>query len=73
MKVLLDMQQEVRARITSELTEAKWVALTFDFWTSLAIDSYLGVTVHFIAPNWTLETRLLQTREVASSHTGVYL
>ena len=57
--VLRGMQAEVRERITRELGEVHWVALTTDFWTSAAVESYLGVTVHFITRQWKLEARVL--------------
>ena len=70
--VLRGMQAEVRERITRELGEVHWVALTTDFWTSAAVESYLGVTVHFVTRQWKLEARVLQTREMPTSHTGLF-
>ena len=33
--------------VMSEVSQVNWVALTGDFWTSTAVDSYLGITTHF--------------------------
>ena len=71
MNVLQSMQSEVREQITRELVEVNWVAFTMDFWTSIAMDSYLGITVHFIKPEWKLGSRVLQTRQMTESHTGM--
>ncbi|XP_029344876.1 zinc finger BED domain-containing protein DAYSLEEPER-like [Acyrthosiphon pisum] len=45
------------------------VCLTVDFWTSVANNSYLGVTCHFL-DNWKLRNRILETVEVPESHTS---
>ena len=34
------------------------------------MDTYLGITVHFINEDWELMTRVLQTSELKDSHTG---
>ena len=69
-KELKVMQEEVKENVTSELGQATYVALTTDFWSSFANDSYLGVTCHFISPQWELRSYVLQTREVTERHTG---
>lgn len=71
MKVLHEMRDDVTARLQAELGSAESVAVTTDHWTSHAMDSYLGVTVHFITGDWELVTRVLQVAEVRESHTAV--
>ena len=39
-----------------KLTEATFVALTGDHWTSISNQNYLGVTVHLIDVNWELHS-----------------
>ena len=70
MKELEVMEREVRACIVEDLRRAQYVSLTTDFWTSLANDSYLGVTAHMVTPNWKLSSYVLQTQEVEESHTA---
>lgn len=70
--VVTSMYTEAKVKVTEELDAATAVAITADFWTSVATDSYLGVTAHFISPSWQLESRVLQTREMTEQHTGWY-
>ena len=51
-----DLFAHERQKIVQLLTRAKYVALTADYWTSAANDSYLGVTAHFIDEDWTLHS-----------------
>ena len=69
--VLRCLYDEVKERVVvGELDTATVVTLTTDFWTSAATDSYLGITAHFITASWQLESRVLQTHELAKQHTG---
>ena len=49
--VLGIMQEDVRGKVLQELASAEFVSFTTDFWTSIATESYLGVTVHFVTPD----------------------
>ena len=69
--VLHDMYVEVKGKVTGELGLTNTVALITDFWTSSATDSYLGVTAHYLTPNWELHTRVLETCCVVSERTGI--
>ena len=68
--LLFEMQSEIRSRLMEELSAVEAVALTTHFWTSSAVDSYLGVTCHYISPQWEMCSRVLQTKEVPESHTA---
>jgi hypothetical protein len=46
------------------------VGLTTDLWTSLAQDSYCGVTVHFLTDEWQLKHLVLDVRPMPYPHTG---
>ena len=50
--VLGIMQEDIRGKVLQELVSAEF---TTDFWTSIATESYLGMTVHFVTPEWSLK------------------
>ena len=70
MKNIQDMYSKVRLCLLAEMEDIQSVGLTTDHWTSRAMDSYLGVTVHFITQDWELKKRVLQVRQVKERHTG---
>ena len=70
-KRLFDIQGKTAASIREELSATEYISLTADFWTSAAMESYLGVTCHFVTPSWELKNYVLQTRSVPESHTAV--
>ena len=70
MNLLQDMYLKVKGCLMTEISQARWIALTGDFWTSTGVVSYLGVTAHIISPEWKLVTCVLQMREMEESHTA---
>ncbi|XDV25966.1 hypothetical protein PO909_029788 [Leuciscus waleckii] len=60
----------VKTNVAASLQSAERVALTCDSWTSRATDSYVTITCHYIASDWTLVSHVLQTRAVHTSHTA---
>jgi len=47
------------------------VSLTTDIWTSdVSKDCYLGITMHYINPNWELKNFLLDIIPIKGSHTA---
>jgi hypothetical protein len=46
------------------------VSLTADIWTSLTMDSYCGVTAHFLNDEWELKRLVLDVRPMPYPHTG---
>ena len=48
-------------------------ALTSDIWTSLAIQSYISATAHFVTSEWELNSCVLQTLHFPESHTGIHV
>ena len=54
------------------LLKSKQIGFTTDIWTSSAIDPYMTVTAHFVNDDWGLESRVLETKEMAERHTGTY-
>ena len=57
-------------QLKSELKDVS-VAWTCDSWTSRATESYITITCHYINKNFELCARVLQTRVLRESHTGV--
>ena len=55
------------------LQAASYIALTSDVWTSLATQSYISATAHFITSEWELSSCVLQTLHFPESHTGVHI
>ena len=63
MKALHSTYDEAKTCLQTELNDVDSVALTTDHWTSPAVDSYVGLTAHFIIQEWKLQTRVLQTKK----------
>lgn len=61
---------EIKQRVKKELEEADHIAVTTDLWTSLANDSYMSLTAHFIAKDWKLCSIALSTVHFEKDHTG---
>ena len=47
------------------------MALTSDIWTSVAVEAYMTVTVHYINPDWILASLVLETFSYPERHTGI--
>ncbi len=62
---LYDVQKETIVKI---LADVPYIALTGDYWTSVANQSYLGVTAHFIDHQWMLHSYALNVRHVEDRH-----
>ncbi len=68
--MLPHLYSEVRAKLVEDLSNAKFIALTTDGWTSRATQSF---TTHYITDNWVIKNPVLQTRAVYESHTSDHL
>ncbi|XP_065096446.2 E3 SUMO-protein ligase ZBED1-like [Paramisgurnus dabryanus] len=64
------LYNETKNEVMESLKKAGRIAVTCDAWTSIATESYVTVTAHFITDEWQLASHVLQTREVNESHTG---
>ena len=60
----------LKNKVVEELKKVEYIALTMDGWTSLARDSYVSLTSHFIDHEWRLKTQCLTTAYLPESHTG---
>ncbi|KAJ4938907.1 hypothetical protein JOQ06_028373 [Pogonophryne albipinna] len=62
-----------KAQVMASMIQARRVAITCDAWTSVATESYLTVTAHYISEDWQFLSHVLQTRAVYESHTGAHV
>ena len=61
----------VRKVINHSIADVTSYALTTDIWSSRAMQSYImGLTIHFIDPNFCFCSYLLDVKELLDSHTG---
>ena len=56
--------------ILREILGDSYFAVTCDIWSSLALDSYLGVTVHFITTEFDRKHLVIRCLHYNESHTG---
>jgi hypothetical protein len=60
---------EIKKLIMSELTNIPMVTITADNWTSVAINSYLGITCHYVNSDLKLVHRCLCLRYISETKT----
>jgi zinc finger BED domain-containing protein 1 (E3 SUMO-protein ligase ZBED1) len=63
-----DLYEQERQKISQVMAEVEFVALTGDYWSSVANDSYLGVTAHFIDKHWIFHSVALCVKHVEERH-----
>ncbi len=71
--VLPPLYNEVRAKLVEDLSNAIFIALTTDGWTSRATQSFMTITAHYITDNWVIKNPVLQTRAVYECHVSDHL
>ena len=64
------LKDVVETNLKKELSGAMYVAITHDAWTSINVQSFDTVTVHYITESWQLNSATLQTKLLQGSHTG---
>ncbi|CAF1638825.1 unnamed protein product, partial [Didymodactylos carnosus] len=69
-KLLSQKYDEARLQVKVRFNETKFVSITTDNWTSVANESYITVTAHFITANFEMVNLNLTTYEFPGSHTG---
>ncbi|XP_028254439.1 zinc finger BED domain-containing protein 1-like [Parambassis ranga] len=72
-EVIPNMYQSVKEDVKSKLKSAVRVGITSDTWTSVATESYMSVTAHYIDEEWNLISYVLQTTEVETDHRSASL
>ncbi|CAG8620034.1 7666_t:CDS:2 [Paraglomus brasilianum] len=60
----------MREEILKELVKPRKLSITCDIWSSVTMQSYLGVTVHFIDDEWNLRHFLLDLCYFPGQHTS---
>lgn len=68
-KLLPELYDEVKTKVTGMLDKVDNVAITTDMWSSESNESYLTVTCHFIYDD-ELHASVLATKEIYEAHTG---
>lgn len=61
---------EVHRKLSSILSAVEFVSITADTWTSVATESYLTVTVHYVSEDWLMKSHVLGTLLLEERHTG---
>jgi hypothetical protein len=62
-------KETIRPAVTAYLKSAPTkISITTDGWTSRAEDSYIGITAHWITPQWQMASVSLAVREIL----GIY-
>ena len=72
-QVIPNMYDVVKEGVKSKLQSAERLGITSDTWTSVATQSYMSVTAHYIDEEWSLISNVLQTTEVTFDHCSVSL
>ena len=64
------MYEHEKSHINHVIANVSSYALTTDIWSSRAMHSYMGVTIHFIDINFCLSSYLFDVKELLDNHTG---
>ena len=68
--IIPKMYAGVREKVDTKIKPLEAVACTTDGWTSIATESYITLTCHFIDNKWDMNSVCLQTRHHPESHTA---
>lgn len=60
----------VKNRMKEILRTVKHAALTLDIWSSIAMNSYMGVTLHYVDDMFHMKKLVLATKEFNECHSG---
>lgn len=61
---------EINLNISRILENINYMALTTDCWTSVANESYLSITAHFVNENWELQSVCLACKYISVNETA---
>ena len=64
------LYNETKESILQQLRSAEFFSATSDMWSSNTMEPYISYTVHFIDPDWKLQSRCLQTLYMPADHTA---
>lgn len=68
--MLPKMYKDTVQDMKKEIGTLNGIGLTTDAWTSLATESYISYTVHYITDDWSLKSKVLSTQHSAERHTA---
>jgi hypothetical protein len=60
----------VDKELAIQLPQCKGVSFTADYWTSRSCDPYLGMTLHFITPEFEMKKLMVACKSAEGRHTG---
>lgn len=53
-----------------DIAQAQSHAITTDAWTSMACESFITTTIHYMDSEYTLQARVLDTKQMLEAHTA---
>ena len=56
------MYASVKAEVVKVLSNIDFLSITGDIWTSMATDSYLTLTLHYIDKNWEMQSIFMYSK-----------
>ncbi len=62
--------KQVTAKLTLLLADVTDLCITTDTWTSVATESYLTITVHYVSKDWFMRSHVLGIMLLEERHTG---
>jgi len=66
-----DLYQSLRSKVATVITDAEYVSMTTDIWTtSMCTESLLSLTSHWIDGSWKRKSAILHTSHLPGSHTA---
>lgn len=65
-----ELAQKNKQELVTRLRSVKYVSLTMDIWTSIAVRPYLCCTIHYVGPDCNIRGELLHFNSIDPPHTG---
>ncbi|XP_073728840.1 E3 SUMO-protein ligase ZBED1-like [Misgurnus anguillicaudatus] len=69
-QLILERYSKEKQALKDQLTAVQSVCLTTDLWTSVAMESYISVTAHYISDDFSLQSKLLEVEGFEGRHTA---
>ncbi|XP_032432377.1 zinc finger BED domain-containing protein 1-like [Xiphophorus hellerii] len=64
------LYSSIKEDILKEIKDISFYSATSDMWSSSNMTPYMSLTIHYIAADWTLHSKCLETRYVPDNHTA---
>ncbi|XP_035994647.1 zinc finger BED domain-containing protein 1-like [Fundulus heteroclitus] len=64
------LYSSIKEDILKEIQDISFFSATSDMWSSSNMTPYMSLTIHYIAADWTLHSKCLETRYVPDNHTA---